>query len=403
MTNIQNGTIGTQMENAVSKNTRIETVDALRGFAVMAIVLVHNLEHFIFPVYPENTPAWLNVLDQGVLNVVFSLFAGKAYAIFALLFGFTFYIQWNNRKLSGKDFGYRFLWRMVLLLFFATLNAAFFPAGDVLLLFAAASIVLFITRNWSDRAILITSVILLLQPVEWFHYFASLVNTAHQLPDLKVDEMYAEVAEYTKGGNFPEFLWCNITLGQKASLMWAVNAGRYIQTAGLFLLGFFIGRKRLFVSSEENLRTWVKILAVSAIAFAPLYTLKELVTGGSPIVQQTAGTALDMWQKLAFTMVLISSFVLLYQNRKFSAAVGNLRFYGKMSLTNYISQSVIGALIYFPFGLYLAPHCGYTVSLLIGIAVFFLQVMFCKWWLKSHRQGPLEFIWHKWTWIGTGK
>lgn len=346
MTNIQNGTIGIKMENAVSKNTRIETVDALRGFAVMAIILVHNLEHFIFPVYPENTPAWLNVLDQGVLNVVFSLFAGKAYAIFALLFGFTFYIQWNNRKLSGKDFGYRFLWRMVLLLFFATLNAAFFPAGDVLLLFAAASIVLFITRNWSDRAILITSVILLLQPVEWFHYFASLVNTAHQLPDLKVDEMYAEVAEYTKGGNFPEFLWCNITLGQKASLMWAVNAGRYIQTAG---------------------------------------------------------TALDMWQKLAFTMVLISSFVLLYQNRKFSAAVGNLRFYGKMSLTNYISQSVIGALIYFPFGLYLAPHCGYTVSLLIGIAVFFLQVMFCKWWLKSHRQGPLEFIWHKWTWIGTGK
>ena len=120
MTNIQNGTIGTQMEKVASKNTRIETVDALRGFAVMAIVLVHNLEHFIFPVYPENTPAWLNVLDQGVSNVVFSLFAGKAYAIFALLFGFTFYIQWNNRKLSGKDFGYRFLWRMVLLLFFAT-------------------------------------------------------------------------------------------------------------------------------------------------------------------------------------------------------------------------------------------------------------------------------------------
>ena len=75
MTNIQNGTIGIQMENAVSKNTRIETVDALRGFAVMAIVLVHNLEHFIFPVYPENTPAWLNMLDQGVSNVVFSLFS----------------------------------------------------------------------------------------------------------------------------------------------------------------------------------------------------------------------------------------------------------------------------------------------------------------------------------------
>ena len=50
------------------KNPRIEVVDALRGFAVMAIILVHNLEHFIFPVYPTDSPAWLNVLDQGVFN-----------------------------------------------------------------------------------------------------------------------------------------------------------------------------------------------------------------------------------------------------------------------------------------------------------------------------------------------
>ena len=390
------------MEQIVRKNPRIEVVDALRGFAVMAIILVHNLEHFIFPVYPENSPDWLNALDQGVLNTVFSLFAGKAYAIFALLFGFTFYIQWNNQKKIGKDFGWRFLWRMVLLLFFATLNAAFFPAGDVLLLFAAVSIVLFITRNWNDKAILVTAVILLLQPVEWFHYFASLIDPGHQLPDLKVSEMYAEVAEHTKSGSFPEFLWCNVTLGQKASLLWAVNAGRYIQTAGLFLLGFFIGRKQLFLSSERNVRIWVRILAVSAIVFAPLYVLKDLIMEGSPVVQQTVGTALDMWQKLAFTLVLISSFVLLYRDSRFSAAVDSLRFYGKMSLTNYISQSVIGALIYFPFGLYLAPHCGYTVSLLIGIAVFILQVMFCRWWLRSHKQGPLEYIWHKWTWIGTG-
>ena len=80
------------MEQNPLQKTRIEVVDALRGFAVMAIILVHNLEHFIFPVYPADSPEWLEVLDQGVLNVVFSLFAGKAYAIFALLFGFTFYI-----------------------------------------------------------------------------------------------------------------------------------------------------------------------------------------------------------------------------------------------------------------------------------------------------------------------
>ena len=90
-------------------------------------------------------------------------------------------------------------------------------------------------------------------------------------------------------------------------------------------------------------------------------------------------------------------------DRRFCRMTGDLRFYGRMSLTNYISQSVIGALIYFPFGLYLAPHCGYTVSLLIGIFTFLLQVRFCKWWLGRHRQGPLEYIWHKWTWINKKK
>ena len=391
------------MEQLINKNPRIEVVDALRGFAVMAIVLVHNLEHFIFPVYPANSPGWLNILDQGVFDVVFTLFAGKAYAIFALLFGFTFYIQSSNRRKQGRDFGWRFLWRLVLLIGFAALNAAFFPAGDVLLLFVVVGPVLFFSRNWSDKAILIAAVVFLLQPVEWYHYIASLLDPAHRLPDLKVGEMYAEVAEYTKAGNFGDFILGNITLGQKASLLWAVNAGRFVQTAGLFLLGFYIGRKQLFAATEKNLRFWVKTLIISAVAFAPLYTLKELVMDNDAIVQQTVGAAFDMWQKLAFTLVLIASFILLYQRRKFSAAVVGLRFYGRMSLTNYISQSIIGAIVYFPFGLYLAPRCGYTISLLIGFFVFLLQVKFCKWWLARYRQGPLEYIWHKWTWIGTDK
>ena len=391
------------MEQLINKNSRIEVVDALRGFAVMAIILVHNLEHFIFPVYPTDSPNWLNILDQGIFNGIFSLFAGKAYAIFALLFGFTFYIQTNNQRKRGKDFGYRFLWRLILLVGFATLNAAFFPAGDVLLLFVVTGPILFFTRNWSNKAIIITSVIFLLQPIEWYHYIANLINPTHRLPNLKVGEMYAEVAEYIKGGNFWDFILGNITLGQKASLLWAINAGRFFQTAGLFLLGFYIGKKQLFVSSEKNLHFWVKILIVSAIAFAPLYTLKDLIMDNTPIIRQTAGTAFDMRQKLANTQVLVASFKLLYQNKKFHNRVNNLCFYGRMSLTNYIAQSIIGAIIYFPFGLYLAPYCGYTVSLLIGFFTFLLQVKFCKWWLSKHKQGPLELIWHKWTWLGVNK
>lgn len=366
----------------------------------MAILLVHNLEHFIFPVYPDD-PSWLSVLDQGVFTIIFSLFAGKAYAIFALLFGFTFYIQDRNEKQKGKDFGYRFLWRIVLLAGFATLNAAFFPAGDVLLLFVCISIVLFVVRNWSERAVLVAAIIFLLQPVEWFHFVYWILEPAHRLPELNVGEMYAEVAEYTKTGSLHDFILGNITLGQKASLLWAINAGRFFQTAGLFLLGFFLGRQNLFMPSERNSKIWTKILVIAAVSFAPLHALKELSASDSgSIVAQTIGTVFDMWQKLAFTFVIISSFILVYASTRFKNAVSSLQYYGRMSLTNYITQSIIGAFIYFPFGLYLAQYCGYTLSFIIGIATFIIQLKFSVYWLSKHKQGPLETLWHKWTWIG---
>ena len=231
------------MEPKFIKTDRIEVVDALRGFAVLAILLLHYVEHCIFSVYPSDSPAWLSVIDKGVFNGMFALFGGKAYAIFSLLFGFTFYIQYEHQRAKGKDFGFRFLWRLLGLAIIATINAAFFPGGDVLMLYAVVGIVLFIVRKWSDKAVLITAIILLLQPVEWFNYIMTIVNPEYQIPNYSV-----------------------------------------------------------------------------------------------------------------------------------------------------------GALIYFPFGLYLAPYLGYTLSLLFGVLVFVVQLKFCKWWLSKHKYGPFEALWRRWTW-----
>ena len=388
------------MDLSANKLPRIEVVDALRGFAVMAILLVHNIEHFIFPEYPVHQPMWLSVINQGIGDVVFSLFAGKAYAIFALLFGFTFYVQSANQRRVGKDFGYRFLWRLVLLAVFATINAAFFPAGDVLMLFVVVGPVLFLTRDFSDKWLLAAAVFCLLQPLEWGRLIMAAADGAHQLPDLRVGQLYAEVGEVAASGNFKDFIVENVTVGQLASLLWAVDAGRAVQTAGLFLLGFYIGRRQLFIATEGSLRLWTKVLVIAAVAFGPLYVLKDaIMESASEMVRATAGTALDMWQKLAFALVLVAGFTLMYQGKCFAKAVDGLRYYGKMSLTNYLSQSVIGAFVYFPIGLHLAPYCGNALSLLVGVAVFMAQLCFSKWWLKHHRQGPLEHIWHKWTWF----
>ena len=83
------------MEQTINKHPRIEVVDALRGFAVMAIILVHNLEHFIFPVYPTQSPSWLNILDQGIFNPNRSLdYYAQTNFLFVICLS-VFRLQWN--------------------------------------------------------------------------------------------------------------------------------------------------------------------------------------------------------------------------------------------------------------------------------------------------------------------
>jgi len=96
--------------NMTSK--RISVVDSLRGFAVVGIILIHFLEHLNFYSYPEPS-----AFDTGIWDTVFYLGSSKMYAIFALLFGLSSFIQHDNWAKRGEDFRWRFAWRMVLYLF----------------------------------------------------------------------------------------------------------------------------------------------------------------------------------------------------------------------------------------------------------------------------------------------
>ncbi len=383
---------------------RIEVVDALRGLAILAIVIIHSLEHFIYPVYPDKMlqPEWLVTLDSVVFNLIFSLIAGKGYSIFAILFGFTFYVQYMNQQNKGFDFRGRFIWRLLILSVFATINAAFFPGGDVLLLFAITGFSLPLICKMSNKSILILAIICILQPFEFFHFISSRFSESYALPDLNVKGLYQIVQEGVKSGNWKIFLLENISTGQKASLFWAIGNGRFVQTIGFFLLGFLLGRKNLFVNSRENFQFWMKTLIISSILFGLLYPLKVewYDNVDSTIIKSSIGTALDMWQKLAFTLVIVSSFVIAYYRSSLEAKVSKLKVYGRMSLTNYVSQSIIGAFIFFPIGLNLSPHLGYTASLLVGILIFMFQLYLNQLWFKRYNKGPLEELWYKATWIG---
>lgn len=380
--------------NTLSPSRRIVSVDALRGFAVLAILLLHALEHFIYNVYPTNPGAWIKSMDDATKEAVFFLFAGKSYALFALLFGFTFAIQYRNRQEKGEDFCGRFAWRLLLLTGFATINAAFFPGGDVLMLFAIMGLVLIPARKLSQKALLTMACCFLIQPLDLFYFLRTLIDS-HWTPTVFLNAAhYPSVEAVVKQGEFLPMVWSNITTGQLASFLWAVDAGRFLQAPGLFLLGAYLARSNRFTETRDNFQFWTKVLVFSAFAALTLYIVKSAFIAPNPL-----STVLTMWYNLAFSGILVSTFLLAYSSDWFKSFSHGLTLYGKMSLTNYVGQSLIGSLLFFPYALNLAPKLGFAASLIVGILIAWLQISFCKWWLARHKMGPLEGLWHKLTWL----
>ena len=381
---------------------RVLAVDALRGFAVMGIVLLHNIEHFNFYSFPEVSSPFLGSLDKQLWDLLFFLFSGKAYAIFALLFGFTFYLQNHNCERRGEDFRNRYMWRLVLLLGFGFINASFFP-GEILVLYALLGFVLVPVRHLSDKVVAWIAFILMLQPLEWCKVVYALIH-----PEANPEQMIfslGDVYPELGGHSLWEMIKVNFVTGQLASLNWAWCYGRVFQTASLFMIGMLLGRKGLFRLTDETrtdvMHFWQRVAFYALPSAVLLYFGKEFIYGqiANPFLKATMQTIWNSWYNLAFMLVMVSAFLLLYWINE-GRVQRILIPYGKMSLTDYVSQSIIGSFLYFGYGLGLYQYCGTTYSLLIGIAFFLLQLAFAHWWFRHFRRGPLETLWHRLTWIG---
>lgn len=106
------------MQLAYFSSNRLHVVDALRGFAIVSIMLLHNIEHFDVYYTPTYLPVWMVHVDKVIWETLFFLFSGKSYAVFAVLFGLTFFIQSDHQRKKGKRFNGRFAWRLLLLFVF---------------------------------------------------------------------------------------------------------------------------------------------------------------------------------------------------------------------------------------------------------------------------------------------
>ena len=153
-----------------------------------------------------------------------------------------------------------------------------------------------------------------------------------------------------------------------------------------------------FLQNDGTAVFWTRGLLFSLAGTCAFYVVMCLPGLPGPV-----HTVFNMWHNVCFTGVWVAGFVLLYRLEYFRKATAPLLTYGRMSLTNYVSQSVFGSLIFFPYALGMAPYCGYLVSFAVGFAAMTGQIWFCRWWLERHRYGVLEGLWHRATWLAAGK
>jgi uncharacterized protein len=383
-----------------NKSSRLNVVDALRGFAMMTIILLHNIEHFDIYYFPDSLPDWMKAFDGEIWKIMFFLFSGKSYAIFALLFGLTFFIMLNNQTKKGFDFRGRFLWRLLLLFIFGLFNSIFFMA-DILSVYALVGISLVIVSKWSDKAVLITALFLIIQPFEWIKFIYLLYNPDYVVPESLSYNYYLQLYPELTGNSFWELAKANLWYGRLSEILWSIGSGRMIQTFSLFMLGMLLGRRQLFIPSTRNLRFWKITLIISVISFIALYFLKFSVRHliHREIIIEELIIIFNSWSNFTLMVFIVSLFVILYQKKFIYLVLSILEPYGRTSLTNYVTSSIIGSFLYYEYGLGLYKYTGTLYSLLIGITIFTSQLAFSHLWLKYHKRGPLEDIWHRLTWI----
>ncbi|MBQ8674044.1 MAG: DUF418 domain-containing protein [Bacteroides sp.] len=376
-------------------NTRIQVADVLRGMAIGGIVLIHFIEHLNFYSFPEH----LTALDRAVWDSVFFLLAGKMYAIFAMLFGLSFFIQHDNQAQRGKDFRLRFAWRMVLLMGWGLLDLFFFN-GDILFLYAVCGLLVLPLIRLSNKTLAIIAGILLLQPVELVYIVLGLLNPELKPLDLGSGALFREMMPALANGSIWEAAYVSIVKGLPMNFLWAIENGRMTQTLFLFLLGILVGRSRLLYDEGDHARCWKRVLLGCVVAFAvlcPIYLFVPKMVQNA-CVSHSLEVMLNMWKNMAMMLFVVAGTTLLFRSLRWRERLLALAPYGKMSLTNYLGQSVVGAFLFYGWGLGLHQYCGHAISLLMGLLFVILQVFFCRWWLAHHKRGPLEELWYRATW-----
>lgn len=392
----------------VHPGERILTIDVLRGFALFGILFSHMIFWYSGGALPQEYYQPQNdVFSMIAMATYLIFFIGKFFSLFSFLFGLSFFIQMQSLEKRGDNFVVRFAWRLGILGIIGTLHHIFWRA-DILSIYVPLGFLLLFFRHLSNRILLIIGVACVLNIPTKIAELVSIALTNHVeliAADQKADAA-VNFASMTQA-NWSELFAANWQ-AMKGKWIYQVNSGRAIITFGYFLLGMLVGRLNIFETIENyseqlkrNTKNLWKVLggvALCYLVFGGATALFKIPVDKTPLAQWLFGFFGEFFNT-ALTFLYIHIVTRLMMNQTWQHRLSGLGAMGKMALTSYLTQSVIGVLLFFHVGIGLLGITSPAQNCLLAIAIFATQMLICRWWLSYFRFGPVEWLWRSATYL----
>ena len=326
------------------------------------------------------------------------LIDGKFYTIFSLLFGAGFALQLARLTARGAD-GLRIYRRRVLILLaIGMIHSWLIWDGDILTLYALLGLLLPLFHHWRDSSLLAAAAVLIfLVPFAGIALFAALDWHPEQLLYGWSNAMAIAMGADPSPDNGVAWLqredlqgWLAWALsGTPFSWGLRVETWRIPKVLGIMLLGMVAGRRLVAGELAENRRLLIAVLIAGLAVGLPA----SLVYATRP------GLGQAHWPSLVGTVPLAlafaAAFVLVWPAAR--SWLVHLAPVGRMALTNYLTHSILGILLFYGIGFGLIgrlPPLGFYA---VAVLIFAAQILFSRWWLLRHEQGPMEALWRRLT------
>ena len=378
---------------------RMKVLDALRGFALLGVCLANYKELTLYAFYDveHTTNVEVSMMDQVTNFLMYLLVDGKFYTIFSVLFGIGFSIIIGNAMERGANGMLIFYRRMLILLCIGFAHLMLLWSGDILMLYAAMGMILPLFWRCSPKTILrwagfflflpvVTSsavYVLDLHPCAWFFRQMDYWQTHFGIGDwgtwLHESQSYSDLLKF-------------LVMGAFERMTEFISSDRYFKVLGLFLIGLWIGKKKIFNDIKHHgqlLKRVMKYGFAVGIPFAVVHAY-DAVNGYQ--LAPPFHTVIEMLHIYPLGWAYMAAFAL-YGKRIFTP----FSYPGKMALTCYISQSAIAIVLFYGVGFGWGMQLTMPEVVCSAIGVYLLEVVCACFWLKWFAYGPLEWIWRMLT------